>query len=74
MHVPDLEQELLPTEAATFLGISTQKLSRLRRNGKVVGTQVGKTNLYTYSIANLRKADLQKERRGPKPKKKEQAG
>ena len=69
VSTPDLEQAFLPQEAAKFLGISTQKLSRLRRQKKIHGTQVGTTNLYTYTAADLRSADLSKEKRGPKPKK-----
>ena len=69
MTTPDFEQVFLPQEAAQFLGISMQKLSRLRRQGKIHGSQVGATNLYTYTIADLKRANLQKEKRGPKPRK-----
>jgi hypothetical protein len=69
MNQTNLDAALLPEEAARFLGISMQKLSRLRRNGKVKGTQVGKANLYTYKISDLRQANLELEKRGPKPKK-----
>lgn len=65
----NIEQSLTSGEAAKFLGVSMQKLARLRREGKVKGTQVGATNVYVYTIADLRKADLSKEKRGPKPKK-----
>lgn len=68
MHTPDLQKELLPGEAAKLLGISMQKLARLRRQGKVCGTKVGETNLFTYTLEDLRRADLKKEKRGPKPK------
>jgi excisionase family DNA binding protein len=62
------DQVLTPEEAAKFLGISVQKLARMRREGKIEGTRVGNANLYVYTIANLRKADLSLEKRGPKPK------
>ena len=64
----DAENVFFPEEAAHHLGISMQKLARLRRQGKIHGTQVGKTNLYTYTIADLKRANLQLEKRGPKPK------
>jgi excisionase family DNA binding protein len=69
MDASNIEQALTPDEAAKFLNISVQKLARLRRQGKVQGTQVGNSNIYIYTISNLRKADLSKEKRGPKPKK-----
>ncbi len=68
MNMPDIEQSLTPEEAAKFLGISIQKLARMRREGKVEGVRVGKTNLYVYTVAALRKADLSLRKRGPKPK------
>jgi hypothetical protein len=64
----DVKNVFLPDEAAKYLGISTQKLARLRRLKKIHGTQVGKTNLYTYTISDLKQANLQLEKRGPKPK------
>lgn len=69
MSAPNIDQAMLPSEAAKFLGISEQKLGRLRRKGKIEGHQVGKTNLFTYTMADLRNANLQPEKRGPKPKK-----
>lgn len=69
MDASSIEQALTPEEAARFLNISVQKLARLRRQGKVQGAQVGKSNLYIYTVSNLRKANLSKEKRGPKPKK-----
>lgn len=69
MDIPNIEQSLTPEEAARFLGISIQKLARMRREGKIIGAQVGQTNLYVYSVENLRKADLTLKKRGPKPKK-----
>ncbi len=68
MAAPDFDQVFLPQEAAAYLNISMQKLSRLRRQGKIHGTRVGETNLYTYTIADLKRANLQKEKRGPKLK------
>ena len=68
MNTPDIEQVFLPQEAARFLGISMQKLSRLRRQRKIHGTRVGRTNLYTYTITDLRNANLAQDKRGPKPK------
>lgn len=68
MPEADVNSVFLPDEAAKYLDISTQRLARLRRQGKIHGTQVGKTNLYTYTIADLKQANLQLERRGPKPK------
>jgi hypothetical protein len=73
MTAPDIKEVFLPNEAAKYLGISTQKLSRLRRLQRIHGTQVGKTNLYTYTIADLKQANLNSERRGPKPKQKNAA-
>jgi len=69
MSTPDIEHDLISQEAAKYLGISMQRLRRLRKNEKVVGHQVGNTNLYTYKIADLRNVDLNYGRRGPKPKK-----
>jgi hypothetical protein len=66
MTVPDFDQVFLPQEAAKYLDISMQKLSRLRRQKKIHGTRVGETNLYTYTPADLKRANLQKEKRGPK--------
>jgi excisionase family DNA binding protein len=68
MSNPNIEQSLTPEEAAKFLGVSVQKLARMRREGKVEGTRVGNSNLYVYTIAALRKADLSLKKRGPKPK------
>jgi hypothetical protein len=68
MTAPDTTTRLLPNEAAKFLGISMQKLSRLRRDERIHGERVGKTNLYTYTMADLRKADLKPRKRGRKPK------
>lgn len=68
MPETDPNNAFFPDEAAKYLGITTQKLARLRRQEKIHGTQVGKTNLYTYTIGDLKRANLQSERRGPKPK------
>lgn len=68
MSAPNMGQVLLPKEAAQFLQISEQKLGRLRRQGKIHGTKVGQTNLYTYTLEDLRNANLELEKRGPKPK------
>lgn len=67
--IPDINTAMLPDEAARYLGISTQKLSRLRREGRIHGTQVGTSNLYIYTIADLRNADLAPRKRGRKFKK-----
>lgn len=64
----NIEHSLTPEEAAKFLGVSVQTLGRMRRNGNVHGTQVGNTNLYVYTISDLRKADLTTKKRGRKPK------
>ena len=66
MSTPDIEQSLTPEEAAKFLGVSVEKLARMRREGRVQGTQVGKSNLYLYTVGNLRNADLSLKKRGPK--------
>ena len=66
---PDLNMVLLPTEAAQYLNVSTQKLARLRREGRLHGTQVGTSKLFTYTIVDLRNADLRPRKRGPKSKK-----
>jgi hypothetical protein len=63
----DLKNSFLPDEAAKYLGINVQKLNRLRRLGRLHGTQVGTTNLFTYTLDDLRKADLSEKKRGPKP-------
>jgi predicted site-specific integrase-resolvase len=68
MIMPNIDEVMLPEEAAHFLGISTQKLSRLRRQGRIHGTQVGQANLYTYTIADLKHADLRPRKRGRKRK------
>lgn len=65
----DIEETLLPEEAAKYLGMSTQKLARYRREGRLIGKQVGTSNLYVYRISDLRQADLSAHKRGPKPKK-----
>lgn len=64
----NIEQSLTPEEAARFLGVSIQKLARMRREGRVEGTRVGNSNLYVYTLAQLRKADLSERKRGPKSK------
>jgi len=65
-RVPNVNTVMLSGEAAKFLGISVQKLNRLRRDKKLHGTQVGKSKLYTYTIADLKQADLTKKKTGPK--------
>lgn len=67
MGVPDFEKVMLPAEAAKFLNVSRERLGRLRRAGKVRATRVQGTNLHTYTLADLRQADTQKEKTGPKP-------
>lgn len=67
MNAPDIEQSLTPEEAAKFLGVSVQKLARMRREGKVQGTQIGNSNLYVYTVGALRQADMSLKKRGPKP-------
>ena len=69
MSDTNLEHDLISQEAAKYLGISMQRLRRLRQSKKIKGHQVGNTNLYTYKIADLRNVNLEYERRGPKPKK-----
>ena len=69
MNVPNINNVMLPEEASRFLGVSRQTLSRLRRQGRLNGTQVGDTNLYTYTLADLKHADLKPRKRGPKDKK-----
>jgi hypothetical protein len=69
MNVQNIDQVMLPAEAARFLGISTQTLGRLRRDKRIHGTQVGTTNLYTYTLSDLKHADLKPRKRGPKTKK-----
>lgn len=63
----DLQETLLPEEAAKVLNISEQKLGRLRRSGKLHGIKVTK-RLFVYRVADLRDADLTLQKRGPKPK------
>jgi excisionase family DNA binding protein len=69
MNIQNMDAVMLPEEAAKFLRVSRQTLSRLRRQGRLRGTQVGDTNLYTYTLADLRHADLKPRKRGPKDKK-----
>ncbi|MEO6891211.1 MAG: hypothetical protein ABI324_19675 [Ktedonobacteraceae bacterium] len=71
MSTPDLTTELLSAEAAKYLGISVQRLSRLRRDHLIAGKKVGTMNLYSYQIADLRRLNTEKRKRGPKPKKTE---
>jgi hypothetical protein len=68
MNVQNINEVMLPEEAAKFLGVSTQTLSRLRRQERVYGTQIGTSKLYTYTIADLKKADMAPRKRGPKKK------
>lgn len=68
MTAPDIEQTLVPKEAAKFLGISIYKLARLRREKRIHGEQVGTSNIYVYRLSDLRKVDLTPRTRGPKPK------
>lgn len=63
-----IEQSLSPEAAARFLGISVALLAKKRREGRVRGVQVGNSNLYVYSIADLQNADLSERKRGPKSK------
>lgn len=70
----DLDETLISMEAARFLGISPQKLIRLRKQGIIDGKQLGNgANLYAYKLSDLRKIDpglLKRQKTGPKPKKK----
>lgn len=69
----DLDETLISREAARFLGISPQKLIRLRQRGVIDGKKLGNgANLYAYRLADLRKIDpklLERQKTGPKPKK-----
>jgi transposase-like protein len=69
MNIQNIDQVMLPGEAARFLGISTQTLSRWRRQERVNGTRVGTSNLYTYTLADLKHADRKPRKRGRKKKK-----
>ena len=69
MNTQNIDAVMLPEEAAKFLGVSRQTLSRLRRQKRLNGTRVGDTNLYTYTLADLKHADLEPRKRGPKDKK-----
>ena len=68
----DLTETLISKEAARFLGISSQKLNRLREAKIIHGQRLGNgANLYAYKLADLRSIDpeiLKPQKRGPKPK------
>ena len=69
MSTPNFQEEMLPAEAAKYLKITPERLGRLRRAGKVKATKVQGTNLHTYTLADLRQANTEMGKRGPKPKK-----
>lgn len=69
----DLEMKdvMLPGEAAEFLGISIQKLGRLRRDGVIKGEKIEGVNLSVFKLEELRKVKgkiQKKDKPGPKPK------
>jgi hypothetical protein len=53
-----------PQEAAHKLGISVAMLRYFRLEGRIVGTRVGTTTLYTEE--QLNQVDLSPRKRGPK--------
>lgn len=53
-----------PAEAAKYLGVPQPTLARLRREGKVKGERSGTTTIYLQE--DLDKADLSREKPGPK--------
>jgi hypothetical protein len=57
-----------PSEAAKILGISVQSLKYYRLDGRVEGTDIGNTTLYTQEQLNA--ADLSRKKPGPKRGKK----
>jgi hypothetical protein len=59
-----------PMQVAERLGISTRMLQYLRRTGRIEGTFIGNTTLYTEE--QIRIADLSKAKPGPKMSKKTQ--
>jgi hypothetical protein len=57
-----------PAEAAAKLGITVETLKYLRQRGRIKGTFIGNTTLYTEE--QIKNADLSKQKPGPKPPKK----
>ena len=64
MEEEQVPRRYTPSEVAKRLGISTNVLNQMRRNGKIEGIEFKNTTLYTEE--QIRKADLRKRRPGPK--------
>ena len=52
------EKQYSPEETAAIFGISTEMLAYYRRHGKIKGTQVGRSNMYTYTDQQIREATI----------------
>lgn len=67
--MPETE-ELYSSDAARFLGISANKLKRMREAKIIPGRRLGNdANLYAYKLSDLKKVDpelLKPQKRGPK--------
>ena len=57
-----------PAETAAKLGITVETLKYLRQRGRIQGTFIGNTTLYTDE--QIQNADLSKKKPGVKPSKK----
>jgi hypothetical protein len=52
------KKQYSPEETAAIFGISTEMLAYYRRHGKIKGTQVGRSNMYTYTDQQIREATI----------------
>lgn len=62
------EKLYTPAQAAQKLGITVETLQYLRRRGRIQGTFIGNTTLYTEE--QIKNADLSRKTPGPKTPKK----
>ncbi len=65
MEDQDIKNFLTAKEAAAFLKITPERLRQLRLQGRVEGTRLG-YNETVYTISQLRKANIEKRKPGPK--------
>ena len=60
-----IDEALMPEEAAKFLGINTDRLRYLRRQGRIKGVKAGE-RITLYRLSDLRGVDVSAQKRGRK--------
>lgn len=60
-----MDEAFTPDEAAKFLGINTDRLRYLRRQGRIKGVKLS-YNVTLYRLSELRNVDTSPHRRGRK--------